>query len=150
MNQADIRRVLIDALASVAPEGDYDRLKPDRPLRDQLDLDSYDFLNVVVRLHEQLGVDIPEADYQKLATLDSALAHPETADFELVVDAPAACETRVQTALSIRINADENRELTQRMYVEALPTLMIYKNGKRAWTGEGFANKERIEEYLDK
>jgi acyl carrier protein len=75
MNQADIRRVLIDALASVAPEGDYDRLKPDRPLRDQLDLDSYDFLNVVVRLHEQLGVDIPEADYQKLATLDSALAY---------------------------------------------------------------------------
>jgi acyl carrier protein len=75
MNQADIRRALIDALASVAPEGDYDRLKPDRPLRDQLDIDSYDFLNVVVRLHEQLGVDIPEADYQKLATLDSAVAY---------------------------------------------------------------------------
>ena len=75
MNQADIRRALIDALSSVAPEGDYDRLKPDRPLRDQLDIDSYDFLNVVVRLHEQLGVDIPEADYQKLATLDSAVAY---------------------------------------------------------------------------
>ena len=75
MNQADIRRALIAALASVAPEGDYDRLKPDRPLRDQLDIDSYDFLNVVVRLHEQLGVDIPEADYQKLATLDSAVAY---------------------------------------------------------------------------
>jgi acyl carrier protein len=75
MNQTDIRRALIEALASVAPEGDYDRLKPDRPLRDQLDIDSYDFLNVVVRLHEQLGVDIPEADYQKLATLDSALAY---------------------------------------------------------------------------
>lgn len=75
MNQADIRRALIDALASVAPEGDYDRLKPDRPLRDQLDIDSYDFLNVVVRLHEQLGVEIPEADYQKLATLDSAVAY---------------------------------------------------------------------------
>ena len=75
MNQADIRRALIDALSSVAPEGDYDRLKPDRPLRDQLDIDSYDFLNVVVHLHEQLGVDIPEADYQKLATLDSAVAY---------------------------------------------------------------------------
>jgi acyl carrier protein len=75
MNQADIRRALIEALASVAPEGDYDRLKPDRPLREQLDIDSYDFLNVVVRLHEQLGVDIPEADYQRLATLDSAVAY---------------------------------------------------------------------------
>jgi acyl carrier protein len=75
MNQADIRRALIDALSSVAPEGDYDRLKPDRPLRDQLDIDSYDFLHVLVRLHERLGVDIPEADYQKLATLDSAVAY---------------------------------------------------------------------------
>ena len=50
------------------PEGDYDRLKPDRPLRDQLDIDSYDFLNVIVALHERLGVDIPETDYQKLLT----------------------------------------------------------------------------------
>jgi acyl carrier protein len=75
MDRADIRRALIDALSSVAPEGDYDRLKPDRPLREQLDLDSYDFLNMIVRLHEQLGVDIPEADYQQLATLDSAVAY---------------------------------------------------------------------------
>ena len=75
MNQADIRRALIDALSSVAPEGDYDGLKPDRPLRDQLDIDSYDFLNVVVHLHERLGIDIPEADYQQFATLDSAVAY---------------------------------------------------------------------------
>lgn len=46
---------------------------PDRPLRDQVDLDSFDFLNVVVRLHEVLGIDIPESDYGELATLDSAI-----------------------------------------------------------------------------
>jgi acyl carrier protein len=73
MTQDEIKRAVLDALAGVAPEGDFDRLKPDRPLRDQLDIDSYDFLNVVIALHEKLGVDIPEADYQKLATLNGAL-----------------------------------------------------------------------------
>jgi acyl carrier protein len=73
MTKDEIRQALIDALSGVAPEGDYDRLKPDRPLRDQLDIDSYDFLNVMVALHDTLGVDIPEADYQKLSTLNAAL-----------------------------------------------------------------------------
>jgi acyl carrier protein len=75
MTKDDIRAAVLDALSSVAPEGDYERLKPDRPLRDQLDIDSYDFLNVVVHLHDQLGVDIPEADYQKLRTLDATVAY---------------------------------------------------------------------------
>ena len=73
MTRDQIKQAILEALAAVAPEGDYERLKPDRPLRDQLDIDSYDFLNVVVALHERLGVDIPEADYQKLATLNGAL-----------------------------------------------------------------------------
>jgi len=75
MTKDDIRAAVLDALSSVAPEGDYERLKPDRPLRDQLDIDSYDFLNVVVHLHDQLGVDIPEADYQQLGTLDATVAY---------------------------------------------------------------------------
>ena len=73
MTRDEIRKIVIDALAGVAPEGEYDRIKPDRPLRDQLDIDSYDFLNVIVALHERLGVDIPEADYQKLLTLNGAV-----------------------------------------------------------------------------
>ena len=73
MTREEIRRTILDALAGVAPEGEYDRLKPDRPLRDQLDIDSYDFLNVIVALHERLGVDIPETDYQKLLTLNGAV-----------------------------------------------------------------------------
>jgi acyl carrier protein len=73
MTKDEIKQAIINALAGVAPEGDYDRLKPDRPLRDQLDIDSYDFLNVIVALHERLGVDIPEADYQKLLTLNGAI-----------------------------------------------------------------------------
>ncbi len=73
MTRQDIRAALIEALSAIAPEGDYAALRGDRPLRDQLDIDSFDFLNVVIRLHDKLGVDIPEADYQKLATPDSAV-----------------------------------------------------------------------------
>jgi len=68
-----IRAALLDTLGAIAPEADLDAISPDKPLRDQLDIDSYDFLNVVIHLHETLGVDIPEADYGKLATLNSTI-----------------------------------------------------------------------------
>ena len=73
MTRNDIRAAIIEALSAIAPEGDYAVLRGDRPLRDQLDIDSFDFLNVVIRLHDKLGVDVPEADYRKLATLDAAI-----------------------------------------------------------------------------
>lgn len=75
MTPQEIRRAVIEALSAIAPEGDYDTLRGDRPLRDQLDIDSFDFLNVIIRLHDKLGVDVPEADYPKLATLDGAAAY---------------------------------------------------------------------------
>ena len=73
MTRDEIRNAVLDVLGAIAPEGDFARLKPDRPLRDQLDIDSYDFLNVMIQLHDRLGVEIPEADYPKLATLDTAV-----------------------------------------------------------------------------
>jgi len=73
MNRDEIRTAVIDALASVAPEADFEALNARRLLRDQLDIDSFDFLNVVLRLHERLSIDVPEADYPKLATLDGAI-----------------------------------------------------------------------------
>lgn len=75
MTPQEIRSAVVEALSAIAPEGDYERLRGDRPLRDQLDIDSFDFLNVVIRLHDKLGVDVPEADYPKLATLDGAVAY---------------------------------------------------------------------------
>ena len=68
-----IKAAIFEILGAIAPETDFDAIAPDKPLRDQLDIDSYDFLNVVIRLHETLGVDIPEADYGKLATLNSTI-----------------------------------------------------------------------------
>ena len=72
MTRKELRNAIIEALSSIAPEGDYESLHGGQPLREQLDIDSFDFLNVVIRLHDKLGVDIPEADYQKLTTLDAA------------------------------------------------------------------------------
>jgi len=73
MTPAEIRSTVAQALAGVAPEIDVASLRPDVPLRDQVDLDSMDFLRFVVELHRQVGVDVPEADYQKLATLSGAV-----------------------------------------------------------------------------
>jgi acyl carrier protein len=73
MTPEQVRQAFIEALGQIAPEGDFERLQPDRPLRDQLDIDSYDFLQLMIALHERLGVDVPEADYQRLGTLQGAL-----------------------------------------------------------------------------
>lgn len=73
MTRDQVRTAVLRALADVAPEADAARLRPDRPFRDQVDLDSFDFLNFMIGLHAQLGVDVPEADYPKLASLEAAV-----------------------------------------------------------------------------
>ena len=75
MTSEQLRTVLVDVLKRIAPELDAAALAADAPLRDQLDLDSMDFLNFVLALHARLGVDIPEADYPRLATLAGARAY---------------------------------------------------------------------------
>ena len=75
MTPAEVRTVFLAALASIAPEADLSGIDPHADLRDQLDLDSMDILNLAVALHDRLGIDIPEADYAKLATLENALSY---------------------------------------------------------------------------
>jgi acyl carrier protein len=75
MTARDVRKEVIGVLKSIAPELDEAALRPDRPLRDQIDLDSMDWLNVIVALHERLKVEIPESDYAKLTTLDAVVAY---------------------------------------------------------------------------
>ncbi len=69
----EITALVIDTLSAIAPEVDFAAIAPDQPLRAQVDIDSFDFLNVIIRLHEKLEVDIPEADYGQLATLDGTV-----------------------------------------------------------------------------
>jgi acyl carrier protein len=70
-----LRASVLGVLGEIAPEADLGRVRGDVPLREQLDLDSMDMLNFVVGLHATLGVDIPEADYGKLATVDACVAY---------------------------------------------------------------------------
>lgn len=71
------RKVLIGtvvaSLRAIAPELEPDTLEPGRPLRHQVDLDSMDWLNFLVSLHERFGVNIPEADYARLVSLNDVV-----------------------------------------------------------------------------
>jgi acyl carrier protein len=78
VNPAQLRSVVLAELKRVAPEIDEGDLRPGRPLRAQVDLDSMDWLNFVVALHQQLGVEIPESEYRRLATLDQLLGYLAT------------------------------------------------------------------------
>lgn len=73
MTDAEIRTIALNTLKSIAPEAESDELRGDRPLRNQVDLDSMDWLNFLLGLHEKLRVDIPEADYARLVTLDDVV-----------------------------------------------------------------------------
>jgi acyl carrier protein len=75
MTDDNLKQAMMDAISEIAPEAEFDELDPDDGLREQLDLDSMDFLNVVIALHEALGVDIPEADYPKLFTMNGAIGY---------------------------------------------------------------------------
>lgn len=75
-----LRRTVLEVLSRIAPEADPAALDPATPFRDQLDLDSMDFLNFVIALHEALHVEIPEEDYPKLTTLNGCVAYLGAAD----------------------------------------------------------------------
>ena len=75
MTDAEIKAAILDGLAQIAPESDPAELSPNENIRRALDIDSFDFLNFLIGLHEKLGVDIPEADYGKLNTLDEMVAY---------------------------------------------------------------------------
>ena len=61
----------MDIIAEIAPDEDISEVKPDQRLRDQLDLDSMDFLDIVMELRKQHGIEVPEDDYTRLESLDS-------------------------------------------------------------------------------
>lgn len=75
MTRDEVRRHVADALAEIAPEADLAAVDPAAPLRPQLDLDSMDFLRAMQGLHRRTGVEIPEADYGRVATLDALVAY---------------------------------------------------------------------------
>ena len=77
MTKEQIRQAVLDIIADIAPDEDLSNIKGDVRLREQLDLDSMDFLDIVMELRKRYNVEVPEADYQQLATLDSSAAYLE-------------------------------------------------------------------------
>lgn len=73
MNRADIRATVLEILGQIAPEADPASIDPRVNLRDQLDIDSMDFLNFLIALDKKLHVDIPERDYSQLTTLEACI-----------------------------------------------------------------------------
>jgi acyl carrier protein len=71
MKEERVRETVARLLARIAPEADLSSLRPDEPLQRALDIDSYDFLNLLVAVRDELGVTIAEADYGKVGTLES-------------------------------------------------------------------------------
>jgi acyl carrier protein len=75
MTRDDAHTLLATVLHGIAPEVDLDALDPDEPFQQEADIDSMDFLNLVIGLHDESGIDIPEDDYQKLSTLADILTY---------------------------------------------------------------------------
>ncbi len=72
MTREQIDAAVRKQLGAVAPEADLGHLDPAANLTEALDIDSMDFLNFIIALHRELGVEIPEADYAELRSLDGA------------------------------------------------------------------------------
>lgn len=71
MTHDDIKQIVKDIIAEIAPDEDLTDLKSEIALRDQLELDSMDFLDIVMELRKKHNIEVPEADYPKLASLQS-------------------------------------------------------------------------------
>ena len=77
MNAIELRPLVFAELRKIAPELEEGDVEPGKLLRDQVDLDSMDWLNFLIGLHQRFQVDIPEADYAMLTTLDAVVAYLE-------------------------------------------------------------------------
>lgn len=75
MSPAEIREEILDILSDIAPDEDLSQLADDRPFREQLELDSMDFLDIVMELRKRHRIQIPEGEYQQLASLSSTVAY---------------------------------------------------------------------------
>ena len=71
MTKDNCKKLVIDIISDIAPDEDLSAIKADIRLRDQLQLDSMDFLDIVMELRKRHGIEVPEADYAQLASLES-------------------------------------------------------------------------------
>jgi acyl carrier protein len=77
MTAAEIKDAILDILSDIAPDEDLSDVKEDVPFRDQLELDSMDFLDIVMELRKRYRIQIPEEDYPQLISMTSTVTYLE-------------------------------------------------------------------------
>lgn len=77
MTREKIRSIIVEVISQILPDEDLSDLRGDIRIRDQIELDSMDFLDIIMELRKRYGVEVPEDDYIQLATLDGAVAYLE-------------------------------------------------------------------------
>ena len=77
MNAAEIKKAVLEILSDIAPDEDLSNLKEDVPFREQLEMDSMDFLDIVMELRKRYRVQIPEEDYGELASMAGTVKYLE-------------------------------------------------------------------------
>ena len=77
MTKEQIKATVIEIIAQIIPDEDLSKLKGDIPIREQVELDSMDFLDIIMELRKRYGIEVPESDYVQLATLDGSAAYLE-------------------------------------------------------------------------
>ncbi len=75
MGDLNVKKVILEIISIVAPDADLSDVKTDVRLRDQLEMDSMDFLDIVMELRKRYKIEVPKEDYQMLASLDSCVEY---------------------------------------------------------------------------
>jgi acyl carrier protein len=77
MKAQDIRAMILEVIHQIVPDEDLSNLKGDVRIRDQIEMDSMDFLDIMMELRKRYGIKVPEEDYMKLSTLDGSVNYLE-------------------------------------------------------------------------
>ena len=75
MTPEDVRKAILSILSDIAPDEDFASVKDEEKLRDQFDLDSMDFLDIVMELRKRFNVEVPEQDYEHLISMKSCVEY---------------------------------------------------------------------------
>ena len=77
MKAEEIRSMILEVIHEIVPDEDLSDLKGDVRIRDQIEMDSMDFLDIIMELRKRYGITVPEDDYMELSSLDSTVAYLE-------------------------------------------------------------------------
>jgi len=77
MKAEEIRSTIVGVIHEIVPDEDLSELQGDVRIRDQIEMDSMDFLDIIMELRKRYGITVPEDDYMKLSTLDGTVAYLE-------------------------------------------------------------------------